>query len=303
VVSYVFKRLVACIPVLLVVSIIVFLAMRLLPGDPIDALYPAEASVSEETRALLRESLGLNSPLPIQYGRWLLRLTSGDLGTSIRLRRPIAPLLLERARATATLVLGSTTLALLLAIPLGILAALNRGNVTDRAVTITALLGLSIPEFALGTFLALLFGVWLNWFPTIGDLVLPVLTQGLVMTGLLVRNIRATVIDQLSQDYVRTARGKGLRSTYVQLRHVLPNALPIILSLLAAVVGYALGGAIVVEQIFAWPGLGLLLFEAISLRDYPVVQSVVLFTALSYVVVNLIVDILRATLDIRLRTY
>jgi ABC-type dipeptide/oligopeptide/nickel transport system permease component len=298
---YILRRLLACIPVLLVVSVIVFLVMRLLPGDPIDALYPAEASVSEETRALLRESLGFNSPLPVQYIRWLGRIVTGDFGTSIRLRRPIAPLLLERARATAMLVLGSATLALALSIPLGIVAALHRGKATDRAVTVAALFGLSIPEFALGTFLALLLGVWLRWVPTIGDLTLPVLTQALVMTGMLVRSIRSGIIDQLSQDYVRTAHGKGLRPAYVQLRHVFPNALPITLSLLAAVVGYALGGAIIVEQIFAWPGLGLLLFESISTRDYPVVQAVVLFTASTYVVVNLVADMLRATIDIRLR--
>lgn len=298
---YTFRRLLAVVPVLLLASLVVFAAMRLLPGDPVDALYPADASVSPAAKAALRAELGLNEPLPVQYGRWLVRAVRGDLGTSARVRRPVVELLRTRGLATLQLVVLSTLCGVAFALPLGIVAALHRGRLADRGATVIALVGLSVPGFALGTALALVFGVWLQWVPTAGVLTLPVVTQAFGTAGILVRAVRSGVLDQRGRDYVRTARGKGLAPHVVQWRHLLPNALPVTVSVLATTVGYQLGGAVVVEQVFAWPGLGQLLFESVTGRDYAAVQGIALTAAVTYVCVNLAADLVRAALDPRIR--
>lgn len=300
-VFYVAKRVVLSLPILFIVTVIVFVSVRLLPGDPVDALYSAEASVSEVARAALRHELGLDQPLPVQYVRWLSRILSGDLGMSIRMRQPVLALIVRRAGATLPLVAWSTLLALAIAIPIGTLAAQRRGSPFDYAAVALALLGLSIPGFALGTFFALVFGVWLRLVPTAGSITLPIVTLGITTAGILVRNVRSSMLDELGRDYVRTARGKGLSAGVVLRRHILPNALPVTVSVLAVQIGYLLGGTVVIEQVFAWPGLGLLLFDAVGARDYAVVQGVVLFIAAAYVFINLTADIIRAALDPRIR--
>jgi len=300
--TFAIERLLVCIPVLLIISIVVFAAMRMLPGDPVDALYPADASVSPEAKAELRRELGLDQPLPVQYLRWLQKTAGGDLGTSIRSRQPVTSMLWLRWKATAQLVLWSTLLALAIALPAGTIAAFRRGSVIDTGVSMLALTGLSIPNFALGTLLALCFGVWLHWTPTAGSLVLPVMTLGIGTAGILVRSVRSSMLDQLGGDYVRTARGKGLGPAAVQIVHILPNAAPTMVTILATVIGYQLGGAFIIEQIFAWPGLGQLLFQSISGRDYATVQGIALLSTVTYLIVNLVADLGRAMLDPRLRS-
>lgn len=298
---YALRRLLVAIPILVLASMIVFAAMRLLPGDPVDALYPADASVSPGAKVALRAALGLDEPLPVQYLLWLMHAVRGDLGTSVRVSRPVAELLRTRGLATLQLVALSTLLGVALALPLGILAALHQGRVADHGATALALIGLSVPGFALGTGLALVFGVWLHWVPTAGNLVLPVATQALGTAGILVRPVRAGMLDQLRREYVRTARSKGIANRAVLWQHVLPNALPVTVSVLATIVGYQLGGAIVVEQVFAWPGLGQLLFESVTGRDYAVVQGIALTAVVAFALVNLAADLTRVSLDPRLR--
>ncbi|MEL6148395.1 MAG: ABC transporter permease [Chloroflexota bacterium] len=298
---YIIRRIASGIPVLFIVSLFIFSGIRLLPGDPIDALYPPDASVSEEVRDELRRSLGLDRGVHVQYIRWVGGILQGDLGVSIRNQQPVSGLISRRAGKTIQLVVLSTVFAVVLAIPLGTLAALKRGTAIDYAAIGFALFGLSIPGFALGTFFALVFGVWLNWVPTTGHLALPVLTQGLATAGILVRNVRSTIADEQGRDYVRTARGKGISSSTMYLRHVLPNALPVVISVLAVQIGYQLGGTVVIEQVFAYPGIGLLLFDSVGARDYAVIQAIALLMASTYVIVNMIADIVRALLDPRIR--
>ncbi|MBV8715498.1 MAG: ABC transporter permease [Chloroflexi bacterium] len=300
-ISHVVRRLLGSIPVLLVASLVVFAAMRLLPGDPVDALYPANASVSPEARAALRAELGLDEPVPLQYTRWLMHTLSGDLGTSLRQRRPVLQLIAQRAPLTGMLVLLSTVLAVAIAVPLGTLAAIGRESLIDHAASALALGGLSVPGFALGTLLALVFGVWLRIVPTVGHPALPVVTQALAAAGILVRNVRSGVLDELKQEYVRTARSKGLHELRSLVIHIAPNALPVTVSVLATVVSFELGGSVVIEEVFGWPGLGSLLFDSVAGRDFAVVQAVALLAVMSCTLVNLAADISRGVLDPRTR--
>lgn len=302
-IRYAFLRVAYWFPVLLLSSAIVFALMRLLPGDPINLLYPPEAQalLSEEDRQRLRSQLGLDRPLPVQYVAWGATLLRGDLGISLRYRRPVLELVRDRAPRTAALVVGSTALAVLIALPVGFLAATRRGSVFDWGASALALLSLSVPAFALGTLLVLVFAVRLRLVPSIDHLLLPTVTLGLTSAGILVRYVRSGVLEELPKAYVQQARAKGLGPTRVQRRHVLPNAIPDALTVLAAVIGYLLGGAVVVEQVFGWPGLGLLMFESITGRDYAVVQALALLSALVFSGVNLAADLARAALDPRVR--
>lgn len=301
--GYVARRLASWVPVLLLSSVLVFAMMRILPGDPIDVMFPAgtQALLTSEARAELNRELGLDRSLPRQYVAWLRTLGSGELGTSLRYRRPVLELLGERGPKTAALVAGSTVIAILIAVPVGVLAALRRGTIADWGASALALVGLSIPSFALGTALVLLFAVRWRLVPSIDDLRLPMVTLGLTSAGVLVRYVRSAVIDELPKEYVRTARAKGLMSLPVLVVHVLPNSLPNVITVLASIIGYQLGGVIVVEQVFNWPGLGLLMFESITGRDYAVVQALALVSAIVFSCVNLAADVTRAAIDPRLR--
>ena len=257
-------------------------------------------------RDALRHALGLDRPLGVQLMRYLEGLARLDLGQSLHNRRPITELLAERLPATLQLALVALVVTLCLALPLGLVAAARRGSIWDRTAMGFSLLGVSIPNFWLGPLLILVFSLWLGWFPVSGrdapgSVVLPALTLGLSLAAILSRMVRSSLLEVLGEDYVRTARAKGLAGRQVMLFHALPNALLPVITVIGLQLGALLGGAVITETIFAWPGIGLLTVEAIQSRDYPVVQACVLVIALSYVLVNTFTDLLYAWIDPRIR--
>ncbi len=302
--SQLLYRLLSMLLVVLGVVTIVFLFIHLTPGDPVEAMLGESASQAD--RAGLRRELGLDRPLPVQYGEYLARLVRGDLGRSIYSGRPVSALLAERLPATAELAAVALLVALAIALPLGLLGALRAGTLWDRLAMGFAMLGVSIPNFWLGPVLILCFSLWLGWFPVSGNegsgaIVLPAITLGTAMAALLSRMLRASVLEVLGEDHVRTARAKGLAPVVVITRHVLPNAALPVLTVLGLQLGTLLGGAVVTETVFAWPGLGTLTIEAIQRRDYPVVQGCVLLISLAYVGVNTLTDLAYGLLDPRVR--
>ena len=283
---------------------LVFLLLHLVPGDPVEAMLGEGARPADRTA--LTAALGLDRPLGAQYLSYLERLGRLDLGRSFVYQRPVADLLAERLPATLTLALAALGLALLTAIPLGVLAACRRGRAADGAATAFSLLGSSIPNFWLGPLLILLFSLWLGWTPVSGregltSLVLPALTLGTSLAAVLARMVRSGVLEVLGEDYVRTARAKGLSPSAVLWRHALRNAWLPVLTLVGLQLGGLLGGAVITETVFAWPGLGSLLVEAIQGRDYPVVQGCVLLVSLAYILVNTGTDLAYVWLDPRIR--
>ena len=309
---YLLRRLGTAIPTLLLVAAGVFFLLRLVPGDP--ALLILGDAATPETLADLRESLGLDRPLPVQFALWLERVAAGDLGRSITNGEAVLPLILDRFAVTAPIVLLAVGLASLIAVPLGLLAAWKQDSLGDLAAVAGATLLLSIPSFWLGLILLLVFGLWLGWVPVVGYvpfaedfsqallfIVLPVATLTLVECGVLIRMSRAATIEVLRLDYIAHARAKGLPESRVLLRHALPNAFAPTLTLIGIILGNLLGGIAVIETVFTLPGLGRLLVDAIFARDYPVVQGVMLFIAAIYVGVNLLVDLLYPVFDPRVR--
>jgi peptide/nickel transport system permease protein len=310
VIGYAARRSLAALPTLLLVAIAVFLLMRLIPGDPAQLML-GDAASAEEVQAL-RRSMGLEDALPMQFLHWSGAVLAGALGRSITNGESVLPLILSRFGVTAVIVLLAVTLATLIAVPLGMLAAWKQNRLTDLAVVGFATLMLSIPSFWLGLILLLVFGVKLGWLPVVGFtgfggnplvaagyIVLPVATLVLVEVGVLTRMARAATIDVLRLDYISHARAKGLSEFTVMRRHALPNAFAPTLTLVGLVLGNLLGGIAVIETVFTLPGLGRLLVEAIFQRDYPVVQGVMLFVAGIYVVVNLLVDLAYPAFDPR----
>lgn len=300
--GYAARRALAALPTLLLVAVAVFLLMRLVPGDP--ALLRLGDAASAEDLAALRRSMGLEEPLPVQFWLWLRAVMAGDLGRSITNDLPVLPLILDRFGVTAVIVLLAVGLATVIAVPLGMVAAWRQNSMADVAVVAFATLMLSIPSFWLGLILLLVFGVRLGWLPVVGYvpfsenalvaasfIVLPVVTLVLVELGGLARMARAATIDVLRLDYISHARAKGVSEASVLRRHALPNAFAPTLTMIGLLLGNLLGGIAVIETVFTLPGLGRLLVEAIFQRDYPVVQGVMLFVALIYVVVNLLVDL------------
>ncbi|MXV96432.1 MAG: ABC transporter permease [Gemmatimonadetes bacterium] len=263
-------------------------------------------SVTPERQQQLREEMGLNDPLPVQYGRFLSGAATGDLGTSVRLRQPVLDLILDRLGSTLALSFGGILFAVLIGVTTGVLAALRQGSWIDGFSRVLAYAGVSLPLFWLGLLLILAFAFWLPWFPPAGSegirsLVLPSLSLGLVSAGVIARLTRASLLEVLVQDYIRTAWAKGLPKRIVYLRHALRNALIPVLTMLGLQFGAMLAGAVVTETVFSRPGLGRLVVSAILWKDYPLVQGIVLFMAAMYVVVNLLVDLLAAWLDPRIR--
>lgn len=308
--GYAWRRLLAAIPTLLLVAVAVFLLMRLIPGDPAQLMLGDGAEADEV--AALRRSMGLDASLPMQFLRWGGAVLAGDLGKSITNGEAVLPLILSRFGVTSVIVLLALFLATLIAVPLGMLAAWRQNRGTDLAVVTFATLMFSIPSFWLGLILLLVFGVKLGWLPVVGFvafaenpwvaltyIVLPVATLTLVEIGGLTRMARAATIDVLRLDYISHARAKGLSEFTVLRRHALPNAFAPTLTLLGLMLGNLLGGIAVIETVFTLPGLGRLLVEAIFQRDYPVVQGVMLFVAVIYVVVNLLVDLAYPIFDPR----
>jgi len=297
-------RLLFTIPAIWLILTMVFLLVHIVPGDPVQQMLGFGARAEDLDR--LRHALGLDQPLHVQYGRYLAGLARGDWGQSFRFQLPVLRLVLERYPATLELALVGLLACAGIGIPAGVWAAHRRGHAADRAVGFFTLLGLSVPNFALGPLLILLFSIVLDWLPVSGrggpsHLVLPAITLGGALAAILTRMVRSSMIEELSSDYVRTARAKGLRAPAVLFRHAFRNALIPIITILGLQFGTLLAGTIVTENIFSWPGIGRLAVQAIQSRDYPLLQGCILMIALSYVLVNLATDILYALVDPRIR--
>jgi peptide/nickel transport system permease protein len=306
------RRLAATVPTLLLVAVSVFVLMRLVPGDP--ALLVLGDAADAESLRRLRESMGLEKPVWTQFAQWLGAVLSGDFGKSTVNGELVLPLIFDRFKITALIVLIAVGLATLVAVPLGMVAAWKQDKAADLATISFATLMLSIPSFWLGLILLLIFGVWLKWLPVVGYVtfaenpwkavqyvILPIVTLTLIEIGTLTRMARSATIDVMKLDYIAHARAKGLSEAAVLGRHALPNAFAPTLTLIGVVLGNLLGGIAVIETVFTLPGLGRLLVDAIFARDYPVVQGVMLFVAVIYVVVNLLVDLAYPLFDPRIR--
>lgn len=298
------SRLIDTLLVMLGVSTLVFLLLAWVPGDPVDVLLGESAQAGDH--AAMRATLGLDRPLVQRWADFHVHLMQGDLGSSLFHKRPVAELIGERLPATLYLALAAFMVILGLALPLGILAAHHHGRWPDRLASLIALIGISIPNFWLGPLLVLLFSIGFGLTPVSGmhgpaSIVLPALTLGLSMAAIATRMLRSSLLEVVSRDFVRTARSKGLGDIAVIGRHVLPNAMLPVLTLLGLQLGGLLAGTVITEVVFAWPGVGSLMVDAIRQRDYPVVQGVVLVIAVSYVLLNLATDLLSRRLDPRLR--
>ena len=305
--NYIVRRVIELIPVLIIVSIIVFSVIHLLPGDPTELMLAGAegGAVPVERIEELREAMGLNDPLPVQYFNFFTGALRGDLGESIRFRSPVSEIVLNRFPFTLRLSLAGLAVALLIGLPLGMLAAINRHTWIDSVSMALSLVGVSMPIFWLGLLLILLFSINLNWLPTTGTggwkgLVLPAFTLGFVSAALISRLTRSSLLEVLQEDYVRTARSKGLNGWSVLIGHALKNALIPVVTILGLQFGGMLAGAVVTETVFSRPGLGRLVVNAILWKDFPLIQGTVLFLAVMYVLVNLLVDISYAWIDPRI---
>ncbi len=298
------RRLLLTVPVLLGVATLVFSLVHLVPGDPVQVMLGDSASPADV--AEMRGRLGLDRPLPVQYAAFLAGVATGDLGTSLRTNQPVVTAILERMPATAELAAAAMVVAVLIAMPLGVLAAVRAGTSVDHAATTLALLGISVPNFWLGPFLAIVFSVSLGWLPvsgrgTIAHLVLPAITLGAPLAAVLTRMTRASVIEELRELYVLAARARGVSRWRSVWAHAFRNSLIPIVTVLGLQFGAVLTGAVITETIFAWPGVGRLLVQSIGFRDYPLVQGCILLIAVTYVSVNLAVDVVYGFLDPRIR--
>jgi ABC-type dipeptide/oligopeptide/nickel transport system permease component len=323
---YIVRRLVAMIPLLFGISVVIFTIIRLVPGDPIVIMIGVENATPDEV-VRLRQVLGLDQPIPVQYLKFLRRVVTGDLGFSLASDEPVSRLIRERLPATVELTLAAIAVALAIAIPAGVISAVRKYTVVDTAGTVAALLGISMPNFWLGVMLIFLFALRLGWLPasgrpeslvgglgtllTTGDpsalgtaaahLVLPAVTLGSALAAVITRLTRSAMLEVIGQDYIRTARAKGLPGPRVVLRHALRNALIPVVTVVGLEFGALLGGAVITETIFAWPGIGRLAIRSIFQRDFPVVQGVVLMIAVVRICANLAVDVLYAVIDPRIR--
>jgi ABC-type dipeptide/oligopeptide/nickel transport system permease component len=301
---YIGQRVLYAIPALWLIVTMVFMLAHLVPGDPVAQMLGEGARVEDLQQ--LRHALGLDLPLLTQYGRYMLGVLHGNLGESFRFQQPVLKVVGSHYPATLELAIVALLICAAIAIPAGVLAAHRRGERTDQAVGVLTLFGLSIPNFALGPILILVFSVMLGWLPVSGrggilHLVLPAFTLGAALAAILTRMVRTSVIEELSADYIRTARAKGLSEPAVLFRHAFRNALIPILTILGLQFGTLLAGTIVTESIFAWPGIGRLAVQAIGARDYPLLQGCILLIAVSYVLVNLLTDFVYAVVDPRVR--
>ncbi len=298
------KRFLLTLPALWLVLTLVFLMIHIVPGDPVEQMLGEGAAPG--AAAQLRHSLGLDQPLGLQYGHYLLGLFRGDLGQSFKFQAPVRQIIFERYPATLQLAFLALLVCAAIAIPAGVLAAHRRGQTPDRLIGIFTLFGLAIPNFALGPLLILLFSIEIGLLPVsgrngLGSYVLPAATLGAALAAILTRMVRGAMLEELSADYIRTARAKGLSTTAVLFRHGLRNALIPIITILGLQFGTLLAGTIVTETIFSWPGIGRLTVQAISARDYPLLQGCILVISLSYVLVNLLTDAIYSVVDPRVR--
>jgi peptide/nickel transport system permease protein len=301
---YVLRRLLFAVPTVLGVITLVFFLIHLIPGDPVEVMLGETARAAD--REHLRRQLGLDHPLPIQYARYVRQLAHADLGRSLHSGRPVRRLIVARYPATVELAGAALAVALLIALPLGVIAAARPHSAVDTACRGLAVLGASMPNFWLGPLLILVFAIQLEWFPVSGrgglaHLALPALTLGMGMAALLTRMLRSTLLERLRDDYIRTARAKGAGESRVLLVHALRNAALPLITILGLQTGALLAGTIITETIFAWPGVGRLTLLAIQTRDYPLVQGCILVIALGYVATNLVTDLLYGLVDPRVR--
>jgi len=310
--SYVIKRFLALIPVLAVVAVVVFLLIHMTPGDPAAVMLGPEAR--EEDVQALREQLGLTAPLYVQFFHWVGGLLQGDLGESIFIHRPVSEVLADAIAPTASLALLAELFALVIAVPAGIMAARRRGTAADRAFMTGALLGISVPSFLLGLFLVLVFAVGLGWLPVAGFspledglgehltyLVLPAIALGAMQAALIARTIRSSMLDVFTRNFMKTAKAKGLPERVRTYKHALKNAALPVLTVIGQTFGTLIAGAAVVETVFNIPGVGQLVVNSVERRDFVVIQGVVLVIAVSYVLINLVIDLLYSALDPRIR--
>jgi len=310
--QYIARRLVQMVPVVFVMSVVIFAIARLLPGDPVVTILGEQAT--PEQRQRVRQELRLDEPLPMQYGYWVVQVMHGDFGRSLRSSEQVSSMIRDRAPVTLELTLFSMILAVIIGVPSGIVAATRRDSWLDFVSRFIAMFGVAIPFFWMGLLLILLFALVLRWLPPSGYvdflrdpvmnlklMILPSITVGTSMAAIIMRQTRASMLQVLSEDYLRTARAKGLPNVQVLYRHALRNALITIVTIIGLQVGVLLGGAVVTETVFAMPGIGRMVVNAIFQRDYPVVQGGVLFIVANVLIVNLIVDLIYVYLDPRIK--
>ncbi len=297
---YISKRIVEVIPTLIIVVTFVFFFVRLIPGDP--AQMVAGAQATQEDIEVIREELGLNEPIPTQYVNYVTGLFSGDLGTSLRTKRPVTTEISNRYANTVKLTLASLLWSSLVGILLGVWSGKNRSKWQDYTGMTLAVSGISLPSFWIGFMLIIVFGVNLKWFPTTGadslkSLVLPAITLGTSVAAVVARFTRSSLIEVLKEDYIRTARAKGIKEKIVVWKHAFRNSMISVVTVIGLQFGFLLGGSVITESVFAYPGLGSLLIESVNYRDYPAIQSLILIFSLHFIVINLLVDILYAVLN------
>lgn len=303
-IAYIARRFLWVVPVVLGVSTLVFFFIHLIPGDPVELMLGESAEPAD--KEALREELGLNKPILQQYFHFLGKLFQGDLGRSLHTQKPVLQSILLRFPATLELTFAALLIAILIAIPIGVTAATRQYSLMDNSFMFLALFGVSMPNFWLGPVLIILFSINLGWLPVSGrggweHIILPAVTLGTAMAAILTRMTRSSVLEVIHEDYIRTARAKGLRENTVIFKHALRNALIPVVTLIGLQFGALLSGAVITETIFAWPGIGRLTIEAINKRDYPLVQGCVLVISLSYVLINLLTDFIYSIVDPRIR--
>lgn len=302
--TYIVKRLLGMIPTLLLVAIVVFLFVHALPGDP--ARLAAGPEADEVTVQMVRKELGLDLPLPQQFVRYFEHLVQGDLGHSLRTKRPVAQEIGDRLMPTLLLTLTSMVWSVIFGLIIGVVSGVWRNRLPDRVGMTVAVSGISFPAFALGMVLMQIFSVQLGWFPTVGagtwkHYVLPSITLGAGVAAVMARFTRAAFIEVMQEDYVRTARAKGLSERIVIIKHTFRNALIPVVTMMGLQFGFLLGGSIVVETVFAWPGVGMLLVDSVIMRDYPVIQGLILLFSFEFILINLIVDVLYGMINPTIR--
>jgi ABC-type dipeptide/oligopeptide/nickel transport system permease component len=302
--AFLVRRLLLTLPVIWIVVTLVFALIHLVPGDPIAQMLGDGAPPQEVQR--LRKELGLDRPILEQYTTYIFGLVKGDLGVSFRNQQPVSRSIAQRFPATIQLTIAAILVSLLVSIPMGVAGAVNRGRLTDKAIGVFSLFGVSLPNFALGPLLILLFSIALGLLPvsgrgTLAHLILPSVTMGMGLAAITTRMVRSSMLEEIQQDYVRTARAKGLPERTVLFRHALRNGLLPVVTILGLQAGVLLSGAIITETIFAWPGLGRLTVQAINARDYPLLQGCILTISLSYILINLLTDLVYSVVDPRIR--
>lgn len=300
--NYLGARLFTALIVVFGVMTIVFMLIHIVPGDPVEVMLGESAQAAD--REALRETLGLNLPLSTQWVNYINGLLHLDLGTSLHSKRPVIDVLAERIPATSLLAGTSILIALIIALPLGVLAAVHKGSIWDRLAMTFSMLGVAIPNFWMGPLLILVFSLWLGWLPVSGNdrilsLVLPAVTLGTALAAILSRMIRASLLEVFNEDYIRAANARGLLPSTIIWKHALKNAALPVVTILGMQIGALLAGAVITETVFSWPGIGQLTIDAIQKRDYPVIQSCVLLISLTYVFINLLTDLAYAYLDPR----